>query len=445
VSPLAAVRLSIFGLFKTMLLLFAVVFRGSSEQISSANRLVSALANSVELELSKKRSTQQNRNHVPARSKNSANRTTDGRKPRTELIDVLMNDADACCVGVTLAAHDSSGMLAADIDDCQSKLEHAAVDHCRVTGVPSVKEYSLFDNHFSRTVENVLKNDICVPPHVRHVFTAAAAPAILDEALLAKAPGYRMTTASPCGGGRFLAERPRKYSNDSSSSVSSVRSGCEDSLTAVTRVVPPSTLAPRNTQPPPLTDVAPPRGSPPYHSVHQLTQKVPACAPSPFTDFVYTAAEAAVDSVAGGGGGGSHTALKYYSSPNEPMTLPRISTDLNPYAPDFVFRSTVVQVAPMDGVGCASLSVHPDVSLASSTAAAAAAGTSSSSSSSVFIPTEHLSTGAWSDAAALQERPSVVTTAFNISVPPLLTLDVSPPGQQWTVPTTLLHQSLTFG
>ena len=382
------------------------------------------LASSIESEQAKKRSAQQQqqRGHAAGRTKNTSSRVTDGRQRTTELADVFAGDADAYYSGLSLAQESST--VTGDVDECQSKLEQAALmtavqNSCPVVVPPSVKEYSLFDNHFSRAVESVLRNDICVH-NARHAFTGTP---IADEALLAKAPGYRAMADSPSSG-RFLSERPRKYSNDSSSSLSSVRS-CEDSLPSIqaSRVLPP-TLGPRTTQP----DV--PRGSA-FHSVHELPPKVPVCAPfGEFSCSAETAGEPSVDygtAVATASGAGCHAVSQHYSSPNEPMTLPRISTDLNPNAPDFVFRPTAHVATTLDGLGLASAPVPPDV-----TSSGAAAG-------SFFIPEEMPVTGGWSN-AVVDDRTS--TTAFNVSVP-MLALDVPP--QQWTVPTAALQESLTFG
>lgn len=412
-----------------MLLIPLVVFRGSSEQIGPANRLVIALANSVESEQAKKRSTQQSRSHIPGRTKNVTGKVTDGRKTRPDQTDMFSSDADVCYGGLSVAQE--SWTVAGEADDSQSKSEQDALtstaqNSCPVScvGALSVKEYSLFDNHFSRAVENVLRNDICVYSG-RLAFSSAP----VDEALLAKAPGYRAMAASPSGG-RFLAERPRKYSNDSSSSVSSVRSG-EESMSS--RMLPSSLssvrsgedsmssrMLPRTSQPVPDLPL-----SSPFHSVHELPPRIPLSA---FTDFCGTV-ESVSETVDDVQAAAAMAASEHYSSPNQPMTLPRISTNLNPNAPDFVFRPSA-HVTALDGLDSTSVSVHPDVSVPCSTVVAGR----------LFIPAEVPSTGAWNGAAA-ERGTSVTTTAINVSMP-MLALDVSQ--RHWTVPATLLQESLTF-
>ena len=442
------VKISICWKQATMLLIPLVVFRGSSEQIGPANRLVIALANSVESEQAKKRSTQQSRSHIPGRTKNVTGKVTDGRKTRPDQTDMFSTDADVCYGGLSVAQE--SWTVAGEADDSQSKSEQDALtstaqNSCPVScvGALSVKEYSLFDNHFSRAVENVLRNDICVYSG-RLAFSSAP----VDEALLAKAPGYRAMAASPSGG-RFLAERPRKYSNDSSSSVSSVRSG-EESMSS--RMLPssvssvrsgeesmssrmlPSSLSsvrsgedsmssrmlPRTSQPVPDLPL-----SSPFHSVHELPPRIPLSA---FTDFCGTV-ESVSETVDDVQAAAAMAASEHYSSPNQPMTLPRISTNLNPNAPDFVFRPSA-HVTALDGLDSTSVSVHPDVLVPCSTAVAGR----------LFIPAEVPSTGAW-NGAAVERGTSVTTTAINVSVP-MLALDVSQ--RHWTVPATLLQESLTF-
>jgi len=335
----------------------------------------------------------------------------------------------------------------------------------------SVKEYSLFDNHFSRAVENVLRNDLLGASQWVH---ATALPAAVDEALLAKAPGYRALTASPGGGGGRLfhavVERPRKYSNDSTgSSVSSVRS-CEDSGVAGNgRVLPPATTTiggsrtghqpemvsdmPRGMDMPsrgPELPPAAPRGSPFHHPVHHdLASKIPARAP--FTDFCYPAAESVGDAVGSAVGAGSAStnplaSSVHYSSPNEPMTLPRISTDLNPYAPDFVFRPAAAVTA--SGLGSTSVVAQADdVSITASTVPATTAAAAGLLTAAVEAPAAS-AVGGWNGAVMGDGKMSVATTAFSISVP-MVALDMSPGGAgcQWAaVPTSALPQeSLTFG
>ena len=444
-----------------------LLLRGSSEQISSANRLVVALASSVESEQARKRSSvaQPSRGgHVPARCiRNPGPGGRDGRKTRAEPSDV-----DTCCQSVV--AHDTT--VAAGVDDVDGTLEPMSPASTSGALPSSVKEYSLFDNHFSRAVENVLRNDLLGASQWAH---ATALPAAVDEALLAKAPGYRALTASPGGGcGRLfhaVVERPRKYSNDSTgSSVSSVRS-CEDSGVASNgRVLPPATTTiggsrtghqpemvsdmPRGVDMPsrgPELPPAAPRGSPFHHPAHHdLASKIPARAP--FADFCYPAAESVGDAVGSAAGVGPAstnplTSSVHYSSPNEPMTLPRISTDLNPYAPDFVFRPAAAVTA--SGLGSTSVVAQADdVSITASavpaTTAAAAAGLLTAA---VEAPAAS-AVGGWNGAVMGDGKMSVATTAFSISVP-MVALDMSPGGAgcQWaTVPTSaLLQDSLTFG
>ena len=331
------------------------------------------------------------------------------------------------------SADDSSG----NADECHYKLEPtASMLNSQQFGpvgsnrVPSVREYSLFDNHFSKAVESVLKNDIGVSG-ARKAFvgapcTTASYPTV-DEALLAKAPGYRASTASPCGG-RYLAERLRKYSNDSSSSLSSVKS-CEDSPSSVNGILPPS-HRPRTCHQMPDVPL-----SCPFHSVHDLPPKIPSCVPSPFSEF-RCAAEATFEpldsEVTPATVHPSYTVSvsEHYSSPNEPMTLPRISTDLNPNAPDFVFRQTA-QVPHVDGHISSSPSIHPDVPVL--TAAA---------SDSFFMMAS--TSGGWSEQVVGMTAGETLatTTTFDISVPEM-SLDMT--SRQWTVPSTLLQESLTFG
>lgn len=432
-----------------------LLFRGSSEQISSANRLVVALASSVESEQVRKRSSaaQPSRGgHVPARCiRNPGPGGRDGRKTRAEPSEV-----DTCCQSAV--AHDT----AADVDDVDGALEPMSPASTSVALPSSVKEYSLFDNHFSRAVENVLRNDLLGASQWAH---ATALPAAVDEALLAKAPGYRALTASPGGGGRLfhaVVERPRKYSNDSTgSSVSSVRS-CEDSgVSSNGRVLPPATTTIRGSrtchQPEMVSDMprgvdmpsrgpelppAAPMGSPFHHPVHHdLASKIPARAP--FADFCYPAAESVGDAVGSAAGTGSAstnplTSSVHYSSPNEPMTLPRISTDLNPYAPDFVFRPAAAVTA--SGLGSTSVMAQADdVSItASAVPATAAAGLLSAA---VEAPAAS-AVGGWNGAVMGDGKMSVATTAV-----PMVALDMSPGGAgcQWAaVPTSaLLQESLT--
>ena len=413
-----------------------MVSRGSSEQISSAGRLVAALASSIESEHAKKRSAQ-SRGQASGRAKNSAvtsGKPVDGRKSKTDLSSGLPTESDTCCYPAVTLTHESSAP--SDVDDCRHKLEQTALmstaqNMCRggSSRTPSVKEYSLFDNHFSKAVESVLKNDICVS-NARNAFVGAPAMALsyptVDEALLAKAPGYRASTASPCSG-RFLAERPRKYSNDSSSSLSSVKS-CEDSPSTITggRILPPSHRPRTGHQIPDIPHTSA------FHSVHDLPQ-IPVHAPSPFQDFRSTieAASTPVDNDATPTTvAGPQTVSEHYSSPNQPMTLPRISTDLNPNAPDFVFRPTTCQIPHVDSNILASSTSSSDVPELTAT-----------SSSSFFIPSEMPAPGRWSE-PVMGLTDGGPSTAFDIGVP-ALSLDVSPP--QWTVPNTLLQESLTFG
>jgi len=286
------------------------------EQISSAVRLVTEFANSIESEQAKKRSVQSRGGHGSGRAKNHAagtnNRVADNRGSKTVMTGTLPTESNNCHPPLP-SADDSSG----NADECHYKLEPAASmlnsQHFGPVGsnrVPSVREYSLFDNHFSKAVESVLKNDIGVSG-ARKAFvgapcTTASYPTV-DEALLAKAPGYRASTASPCGG-RYLAERLRKYSNDSSSSLSSVKS-CEDSPSSVNGILPPSHRprtchlicnpafvgAPCTTASYPTVDEALLAKAPgitpdvplscPFHSVHDLPPKIPSCVPSPFSEF----------------------------------------------------------------------------------------------------------------------------------------------------------------
>jgi len=406
-------------------MVLVMCYRGSSEQIGSASRLVTALANSVESEQAKKRNTQ-SRGTIPGRLKKStvtSTRMADDHNAKTEVTGMLPTEYDDCYPALSLA-QESSTLLGDTGKLEQAALMSAVHQVCLVSPgcAPSVKEYSLFDNHFSKAVENVLKNDICVSS-ARSTFTGAPSVAV-DEALLAKAPGYRASTASPCGG-RFLAERPRKYSNDSSSSLSSVRS-CEDSPAAVTtsRMLPPSHRPRTSHQIPDLPCTSA------FHTMHDLP---PVCASSPFSDFsVEPAAESEPDSdttpttVAG-----LHAGSKLYSSPNEPMTLPRISTDLNPYAPDFVFRP-MTQIPPVDSHSSSSSTTLADVPLLDTT-----------TSGSFFIPNE-MSAGRWNKAVAgMTGGETLAATAFGGISVPVMAVDVSPP--QWTVPNNLLQESLTFG
>jgi len=413
-----------------------VVDRGSSEQIGTASRLVTALANSVEAEQAKKRSAQM-RGNVSGHPKNSTvsgGRTVDSRKSKTEISGTLPTESDNCHAALPMARESST--LSGDVDSFPSRLEHTALmSNTLVSNIraPSVKEYSLFDNHFSKTVESVLKNDICVSS-ARNAFSGVPSVAVpcpaFDEALLAKAPGYRASTASPCSG-RYLAERPRKYSNDSSSSLSSAKS-CEDS---------PSTITSGHVLPPPCRsrtchryDDVPYIMHSAFQPVHDLPPQIPVCVSSPFSDFrstVEPASETIDNDI-------TPTAVvtdsMHYSSPNEPMTLPRISTDLNPYAPDFVFRPTA-QTSLVDSHISSSSTVLPDVPDLTTT-----------TSDSFFIPGEMTepAAGRWTDPMiAMTDGGSLLaTTAFDITVP-ALAADMTP--RQWTVPNTLLQESLTFG
>jgi len=357
-------------------------------------------------------------------------RTVDGHDSKTKMSGTLPAESDNRCCAVPLARESSA--LPGDDDDCRSKMEQAAL--MSTAQRSSVKEYSLFDNHFSRAVESVMKNDICVSS-ARNAFTGAAPVAVscpaVDEALLAKAPGYRVLTASPSGG-RFVCERPRKYSNDSSSSLSSVKS-CEDSPSSVngSRMLPIGNRPPRTCQYVKIADTS--RNSP----YHDLPPQVAVSVPSPFTDFRSTAeaVSESVNDVTPALVAGPHTVSEHYSSPNEPMTLPRISTDLNPNAPDFVFRPTS-QIPLGDGQVSASSSIHPDAPVLTTT----------TTSSSFFIPNEMLVPAAerWGDSVTgLTDAGTLfATAAFDVSIP-VLAVDASP--RQWTVPNALLQESLTFG
>jgi len=296
--------------------------------------------------------------------------------------------------------------------------------------VSSVKEYSLFDNHFSKAVESVLKNDICASS-ARSAFTGvpsavASCPAV-DEALLAKAPGYRASTASPCGG-RLQVERPRKYSNDSSSSLSSVKSR-DDSPSSGRLLAPPHLPRPCHQIP----DIP---CSSAFHPVHNLPPLVPVCAPSAFSDLRSTAevvSQPLDNDITATSVAGPHVVSEQYSSPNEPMTLPRILTNLNPNAPDFVFRP-MMQISPADNHDAASTSIHPDVPLATS------------GSDGFFIPDEMMvpDSGRWNEPVVgmTDGETLLAATAFDMSMPELA-LDVSQ--RQWTVHNNLLQESLTFG
>lgn len=353
----------------------------------------------------------------------------DTRRSKTEMVPP---ESDNCYMNVPLSRETTA--LTGDVDDCQNKLEQTALLSTELVSnirAPSVKEYSLFDNHFSKAVESVLKNDICV---TRNAFSgvpslAMTRPAV-DEALLAKAPGYRASTASPCSG-RFLAERPRKYSNDSSSSLSSAKS-CEDSPSNATngRMLL-SSRHPRTC--PQMPDIL---HSSAFHSVHDRPPQIPVCVSAPFSEF-RPAVEPAFEPV---NNDVTPTAVStdsvHYSSPNEPMTLPRISTDLNPNAPDFVFRPAT-QPPHLEGSHISSSSsIHADVPDLATT-----------SSGSFFITSEMsepTATGRWNEPlmGMAEGGALLATTAFDIPMP-ALAADVAP--RQWTVPNTLLQESLTFG
>jgi len=429
-----------------------VAARGSSEQIGAASRLVTALANSVEPEQVKKPRSAQMRGYVPRHSGMTAGgRSVDSRKSKTEVSSTLPAETDCTCTvqpvireSVATALPGDITTLPGDISDCQSRLEHTAltsstalVSNIRMPP-SSVKEYSLFDNHFSKAVENVLKNDICLSGG-RCAFNGVSSLAMsyptADEALLAKAPGYRASTASPCCN-RFLAERPRKYSNDSSSSLSSVRS-CEDSPSSATtggHMLPPLHHPRLSHQ---LPDIL--HGST-FHPVHDLPPQIPACMPSPFPDFVCSTVDTAPDLVDDNVLAPTTVATDFvhYSSPNEPMTLPRISTDLNPYAPDFVFRPTSVQTPRVDSPSSTTVQPNPDTPDFTST-----------TSGDFFVPAEvmELTTadcGRWTEpVVGMADGGSLlVTTAFDIGTSGLF---VDMPARQWTMPSTLLQESLTFG
>lgn len=423
------------------------IFRGSSEQISSAGRLVTTLANSIEAEQVKKQRVTQSRGGVPARTKNLP--STGVRPPDNEKTKPQLSASSCASVELEdchppLPRVQESSAVPVDGDDTQSKLEQAAVTSSvgiysslfGTSRIPSVKEYSLFDNHFSKAVESVLKNDLCVSGARNTGFTAtppvaAASCPSVDEVLLAKAPGYRASTASPCNG-RFLAERPRKYSNDSSSSLSSAKS-CEDSPSG--HILPPSHLARSSHH---IQDIP---CSLPFHTVHDLpTKSAPPCPPLAYSDF-YRPVEAVsepVDESVPTVTSGSHTVAEQYSSPNEPMTLPRISTDLNPNAPDFVFRPSAQFAAMNDDVSTSS-STSPDVLTLSTTTAA------DSSGGGYYIPVGMVeaTTSRWNGPAVTKSRSLVTTTIAYDSSMPILDVDVSP--RQWPVPNTLLQESLTFG
>jgi len=388
----------------------------------------------------KKPRSAQMRGHIPGHPKNTATtggRTVDSRKSKTETSGMLPTETDNCYTVQPVIRESSTTAR----PDCQNRLEQTAsasattlVSNVRVPS--SVKEYSLFDNHFSKAVESVLKNDICGSGG-RGAFNGAPSMSVacptVNQALLAKAPGYRASTASPCSS-RFLAERPRKYSNDSSSSLSSVKS-CEDSPSNATG----SRMLPPLHRPRPSHQIPDILYSSAFHPVHDLPSQIPGCMPSPYpTDFHCSTVDTAPDLVDNNVLTPTTVATDsvHYSSPNEPMTLPRISTDLNPYAPDFVFRPTMAQIHLVDSPS--STTEHPDVSNLTTTA-----------SGSFFIPAEMTEPttaagGGWTDAVMgmVDGGSLLATTAFDIGMPDLA---ADMPAQQWTMPNTLLQESLTFG
>lgn len=390
------------------------ISRGSSEKIASANRLVTALASSVESELAKKRA--QNRGIVPPRPKKASapvRPATDAHNSKTELNAVFSVESDNWSpLPSVLDIPLSSG----DVEDCQNKLEQAALESTapEAAGVssgraPSVKEYSLFDNHFSRAVESVLKHNIgvsCTRTAFGTQAPAASCPTF-DETLLAKAPGYRVLAASPA---RFLAERPRKYSNDSSSSMSSVRS-CEESPSGG-RILASHRARSGQQLPSDVTHAAAFR--------HDL---LPVCTTAEFSDFgcagevMYTPETAESALVATAGASPHPVSAEQYSSQNEPMTLPRIATDLNPYAPDFVFRPTTQATAADDFTPATD---NPVLSI----------------SGGFFVPDEMVGMSAEKWREPLLGFSDRGTTAYDIS---------SFDPRQWTVPNTLLQESLSFG
>jgi len=408
---------------------------------------------SAESEQTKKRlmSTMQLCNvQVPGRSKNAA--ATTGRSVQADsglrakvetTAGVLPTETFDSCYPALPSAQESS-TTSVEADSCCGKLETMPnVGPVGSNRAPSgVKEYSLFNNHFSAAVENVLKNDICVSS-ARGAFSGGSSMGLsttVDEALLAKAPGYRASTSSPCGG-RYLVDRPRKYSNDSSSSLSSVRSTDDTSPSNVPPVGGGGVCilpAPPRPRPSHIPDIA---RSSVLHSVADVLSHVPpVCAPTPFADFRPTSGELNVTTTSAGLSVAGHS--EHYSSPNHPMTLPRISTDLNPNAPDFVFRPTT-QVSSQETVQ--SSTSHSDVPVFAASKAGAGG--------SFYIPGELSSSesgsarGRWSEPAMARSEGGIGLTdggsmLFDISLP-VLALDMSP--RHWTMHNNLLQESLTFG
>jgi hypothetical protein len=399
-----------------------VVIRGTVEQIQSANSLVVALTVNAAAEQKKKKKKKKGRGGgsssaaVGPRFNNVAAAysvvpvATSGRPPggaaSRQLRTAELSNSNKNRVSLSVCADRRSKLAvsAADgtavdtVTSCSSAVHpdrpSSSNSSSQTSSIPSpssIKEYSLFDNHFSRTVEQVLRHrdspvftggncqtvtantGVTAPlqqqqsPRYSVSSCGPAATGPINLALLAKAPGYRAmanAASSPfalpsADFGKLPYENVRKFSSSSSSSSSSIASsgksleeclwGTRNRPAASAPVQRPAAVtdfhgditaaierphsSPQQTFSrfsPPLigVDIGIRHGCFPADDRHH--RSLPLCdfggsSSSLLTDRDRCNVTQAVDA-------------KPYSSPYEPMTLPRIATDLNPNAPDFVYQ-----------------------------------------------------------------------------------------------------------
>jgi len=346
-----------------------VFYRGNNDQIQSAYNLITELAN---------RPASSDRS-----SKNKRGRSTGCRSkaknipPRAMLENCQVRVADTYKISsdsVVNTVASSSNLISSHSSEilCSKTGHPASSENIQVTHshehhpegtVPPtpVKEYSLFDNIFSRTVEQVLgRRDS--PPAVlssRSSIYPMTSPFVhcsmrqpnvaVDEALLAKAPGYRSSPpAASVNQFSVMPELPfhiasdiqwerrvRKYSDSSSSGRSSEDSGVGGCITNSGSSLLPNNAGPALTRFDLLVgdalDRSPPVGQTWY-------PKGPFYAPDQLDDISGHKDHLVMKSCSSNTPlGMSLNRQEQYSIPDKPMTLPRIASDLNPNAPDFVF------------------------------------------------------------------------------------------------------------
>jgi hypothetical protein len=364
--------------------------RGTNEQIQSAYNLVMALASRP---LSRERSKKKR-----GRSSGSGTKTS-GACSRPPLFDssefrtaVTSKSSTRSVATVSSSCSPTSGRSNDVVTNKPISVVEARPqsDQFSSDGVLApesfapptpVKEYSLFDNVFSRTVEQVLGRRESPPPALPSrspahqtttlssfdCATKSRSNVVVDQALLAKAPGYRSgatvalgnpfagmpeisfpvppAAAAAAAAGFQWERRTRKYSDSSSSGRSSEDSGVgsigNSGFTAPAGMAVGLTRFDRQfvgagSPSPPVGHCWSPQQEP-YDDISKPGEN--------FASVSYRASNAAAVGAFSG-------REEHYSIPDEPMTLPRIASDLNPNAPDFVYYPQHL------GVGSQSRSCH---------------------------------------------------------------------------------------